>query len=263
MSEEKTIKYTVWDSISRPLMLVGDNSLFFLKLIVVFTLLLTVEAYVFGQTFLCLFNQVKAGSLYCLGTGWIYIVFWVIKFGLIGFYLYFWSQKSFKSDYSQMKKSWLRMMAVMLVFLVLNVLPGVSAFVLLKRVPNPVWQIEALFFTFVGCGFLAPFILMRFYAVLYDLIIGKGAGRWREVWDNTRYQSVKIVFSASVIFVICLIFLIAVNNNVRADSVMSPVWQNLLAEVWFNLAVLLMMTLIFNFVQVQHEMVLGEPKKSS
>ncbi len=262
MSEEKT-KYTVWESISRPLMLIGDNSLFFLKLILAFTLLLTVEAYLFGQTYFCVFNQVKTGSLYCLGTGWIYLVFWVIKFGLIGFYLCFWLQKSFKPDYSRMVKSWLRIMAVMLFFLVVNVLPAVSGFVLLKRVPNPVWQIEALFFTFVGCGFLAPFILMRFYAVLYDLINGQGAGRWREVWNNTRYQSVKIVFSASIIFVICLIFLISVNNSVRADSLMSSVWQNLLAEAWFNLAVLLMMTLIFNFVQVQHEMVLPGPKKSS
>ena len=136
-------------------------------------------------------------------------------------------------------------------------MPLVSAFLLLVRKPNPVWQIEIVYFTIVSLGFLAPFVLMRFYAVLAGVINDNVPDMLKTVWKNTGGYTAKIVISAILVYLIVILTVISVNSVILRLAGILPLYiYNLTAEYVFNFMLLFVVTLIVNFINYQRQMFL-------
>lgn len=258
--KENIKTYSVIKSIVRPLWYMSENINMFIKLASVFMVMLTILAYLFGKTYFCAFPNSLSTDLSCTdGSLYTYLVYLLCKIVLMAIFMQMWlsfaleKQLLNKENIFNNRYLYLKSVGWFLMFLILNSLPVISGLLLLFRVPNPVWQIELMYFTVVSTGFVVPFIMMRLYAVFADLLNAKGFVNLKKVWKNTVGCGLKIVFSAAVFFFgVLLLFLImqsALNNNTAPY----PEIYNLLAELIFNFIVLFIEALFINFIKVQNE----------
>lgn len=257
-------KYSVWKSIFIPLWGISDNIEKFLLSGCFFAAILTLLSFVFDQTYLCMFNPEMAKHLPCTDQGYLYVPYLILKLAVLAVFITIWFDWTYGKKVIDEKyiiyagKTFLRNFVLLLSFIVLNLIPVVSGFLLLFRVPNPVWQIELLYFTFVGIGFVVPFILMRFYALYAVLLNGEGWKNFGLIWHNTSGNGFKIIFSSALLFVLILVLLLSVNATFQKSSAFPPQLYNFFAEFVFNFVTLLMVALVINFMQVQKDQILQE-----
>lgn len=268
-------KYSVVKSLIYPLWNISDNLERFLLCGGLFALVLTLLSYIFNQTYLCVFNPDAAKQLYC-DSSYLYVFYFVLKFILCSCFITVWHylavhQTLAENVYVHLLRNWKNFckdFCLFLIFIVLNLIPAISGIVLLFREPNPVWQIELLFFTFVGLGFVVPFVLMRFYALFAESLDADGFCDcfllWRQktglVWRNTAGYGFKIVFSTALLFILILVFILSVNTTFRNISNISISLQfyDFIAEFVFNFVTLLIFALVVNFMEAQRSQILTE-----
>lgn len=249
-------KYIVLKAVVNPLWVISDKMVIFAKTAGVFAVFLTLLSYIFGQTYACVFTTEHTESLYCLGNSLLYFPYLMIKMLIINIFVLYWLKKVMFNQTIN-KTAAAKSVGVFFLFIVANLLPLVSAFLLLVRKPNPVWQIEIVYFTIVSLGFLAPFVLMRFYAVLAGVINDNVPDMLKTVWKNTGGYTAKIVISAILVYLIVILTVISVNSVIlRLVGILPLYIYNLTAEYVFNFMLLFVVTLIVNFINYQRQMFL-------
>lgn len=256
------IKYSAAAAIVKPIWTVSDQLGFFMYSGLFFAILLTALSYLFSQTYICIFNPPMAERMNCTTNEYLYFPYLLLKLMVLSVFITIWNDKVYQNKtldgkyWSNLVLPSLRNLVVLLGFLLLNLIPALSGYLLLVRVPNPVWQIELAYFTVVAAGFVVPFILMRFYAVIAQMLDGIKPLNIKEAWVNTRGNGLKIVFSAAVMFLICILLFVSVNSTFQTISTMPAAWYNLIAEMIFNLVTLLIVAFLIGYMQQQKEMVL-------
>ncbi len=252
-------KYSVLKSVFSPFLNIADNLERFLLSGILFALGLTLLSYIFNQTYLCVINVEAAKFLSCGGYQHLYGVYIFLKVLICSLFITVWCYLSThdeleKNIYRYFLKNWKKFfhdLCFFICFVFLNILPVISGVLLLFRVPNPNWQIELLYFTFVGLGFIVPFIVIRFYTNFAEALSGEDWRNFSMVWHQTSGKGFKIILSTGLFFLIEMILLLSVNSSFRAPSNMPPLFYNFIAEFIFNLMTLLMIALIVNFMQEQ------------
>lgn len=262
MEEQKILenKYSMLKSIVKPFWLVTDNLGMFLTVGTFFSMLMMVLSYLFGHTYLCLFNLSVQDEISCSSDAYSYVPYILLKLLIISMFITVWvdsvfMKKNINEKYGlQNWRGFLRNYAVLCLFIFLNLLPVVSGFLLLVRVPNPQWLIELAYFTVISIGFVVPFILMRFYGVLAKLLNGGTWNGWKQAWDATSGHGIKIIFSVTVMFIFCMLLLISVNGVFQTAGKTMPEVYNMAAELLFNIMTLLICAMFVNYLEVQKEM---------
>lgn len=257
-------KYSVWKSVMFPLRQLADNFEKFLLSGCLFALILTMLSYLFDQTYICVFNKALAQYLPCYDHNSLYGIYLLLKLIVCSFFVTVWiylsTRETAEDDvyeyFLNHKKKFLLDFLIIVVFFVISLIPAVSGILLLMREPNPVWQIELLYFTFIGLGFVVPFVLMRFFTIFAELLAGEKWQNFVVVWRNTSGNVFKIVVSTALIFVIVLFLLVSINTSFRAESTSQPQLYNFAAEFVFNLITLLIVALFVSFIQGQKVLVL-------
>ena len=259
--KENIKTYSVIKSIIRPLWYMSENINMFIKLSSVFVVLLTILAYLFGKTYFCAFPNPLTNALSCdISPLYIYLIYLLCKIILMVFFMQIWlgtaleKQLLNKENILNNRYLYLKSVGWFFIFLILNSLPVISGLLLLFRVPNPVWQIELIYFTVVSIGFIVPFIMMRIYAVFADLLNAKGFVNLKKFWKNTVGCGLKIVFSAAVFFFGVLLLFLIMQSALNNSTAPYPEIYNLLAEIIFNFVMLFICALFINFIKVQNEM---------
>jgi hypothetical protein len=160
----------------------------------------------------------------------------------------------FKNHISDLFKTF----GIVIGFCLLNALPILSLVLLLYRQPNPVWQIEITYFTFVSIGFLIPFILARFYTNIAELIEGTDYKNFKEVYSQTSFKTGKIVLALTFILFLSLLLFVLAQSNLKIHIFEPLIIYNIMAEFIFEITILFIATLFFNFIRVQKELVIGQ-----
>ena len=249
-------KYMILKGVMNPLWVISDKLVEFIKTAGVFAIVLTLLSYVFGQTYICVFGTSYQESLYCMGNTLLYFPYLIIKLLIINIFILYWFKKVLFNQTIN-KTTAAKGAGVFFLFIITNLLPLVSAFLLLVRQPNPVWQIELSYFTMVSSGFLAPFVLMRFYAVLGGALSDNIPNMLKTVWQNTGGYTAKIVISAILVYLIGILTLLSVNSVImRLGNILPMHIYNFTAEYLFNFIILFMVTLIVNFINYQKQVFL-------
>jgi len=255
---ENEQKYSVFKGFSKPFSDLMDHFGTFLKISSVFALLLTLVSFLFGQSFVCMLLSLKE-RVYCSNNILLYVIYVFCKLFVVAVFLRIWYdvvylQKNFSRQYfKENPKRFLRFFGVFIGFILLNLLPALSLYLLFVRVPNPVWQVEMIYFTIVSIGFLVPFICIRFYTNLAEYIEDKPYRNFKEIYEKTRGKLSKIFFSFIVVLAFSLFVFLVVNNNLRIH-VFEPLWlYNIFAEYLFEWIALLVMAVLLNFIRVQKE----------
>lgn len=259
----ENLKYSVLESIVKPIWTVSNHWGYFWSLGIFFAIVLTALSYIFGQTFICLFNPSMAQQMFCDTESALYVPYLVAKLIVLAVFITIWNGKVYQNQQISKKyvlsawRSYLRNFILLCGFIVLNLLPALSGMLLLVRVPNPVWQIELAYFTVVSTGFLAPFILMHFYAAIAEVMNGEWPLSLKQIWHNTSGKGLKIIFSAAMMFMLNIVLLMSVNSTFQSQSTIPAPWYNLIAEIIFNLVTLLITVFMIGFIQTQKNIILN------
>lgn len=249
-------KYMILKGVMNPLWVISDKLAEFIKTAGVFAIVLTLLSYIFGQTYICVFGTEYKESLYCLENSLLYFPYLVIKLLIINIFILFWLRKIILNQTIN-KTAAAKCAGIFFLFITADLLPLVSAFLLLVRQPNPVWQLELVYFTIVSLGFLTPFVLMRFYAVLAGALSDNIPNMLKTVWKNTGGYTAKIVISAIIVYLVGILTVISVNSVImRLENVLPTHIYNFMAEYIFNFMILFVVTLIVNFINYQKQMFL-------
>lgn len=256
--QEKVNKYPVLRVFSNSVTILIDNLKTFGKLGGLSALILLLVSFVFAQSFVCLVPDLRPQS-YCGSDILTYIFYILAKFFVLSSFLRMWADTVFLKKslsfayFKQNLGRYFKFFGIFLIFLLINVLPAFSLYFLIKRVPNPVWQIEILYFLFMSLGFVIPFVLLRFYTNLALFISDMPCLNIRQVYEKTNFKSSKIFLAFSLVLAFCLFFFLTINTNLKTH-IFAPIGlYNVLAEFIFECALLVVATLMFNFIMVQKE----------
>ena len=256
--EEKEKKYPVLRAFSKPVAILVDYFKAFAVLGGAGALVLVLLSFAFGQSFVCMLPKVR-GDSYCGENLPVYMLYVFTKFFVIAVFLRVWGDRVFLNKNINMdyfKKNigrFLRFFGVLLAFLLINILPAFALYFMIVRVPNPIWQIEILYFVFMSLGFVIPFVLLRFYRNIALFVLDEPYLGLKETYVKTNFKCSRIFLSFSIVLTMCLVLFLVVNANLKAYIFEPLMVYNFVSEYIFEAAVLVVATLIFNFITVQKE----------
>lgn len=254
------IKYSFFKSFSKPILDITDNFLTFLKYASVTALFLIILSFIFGQSFLCMFlNIAEKTNLYCSNDA-LYFAYLIFKLFILSIFSKVWYDRIylkrtintgyFKSHIPDLFKTF----GILFLFCLLNTLPILSLVLLLYREPNPVWQIETVYFTVVSIGFLIPFLLTRFYTNIAEMIEGTDYKNFKEIYKRTSFKMGKITLALTFILFLSLFLFVVVQSNLKIHVFEPLTFYNILAEFIFELTIIFITTMFLNFIRVQKEL---------
>ena len=255
---EQKFKYPFIKAISKPFADITDHFKIFVGFSSMAAFALTLSAYLFGQTFLC-----GVSSLYpqitCAQNTILYIPYFILKFLILSIFLKTWydgiylNKQINKTYLKQNVLTFLKFFGGLILFVALNMLPILSLYLLLIRIPNPVWQAEIGYFTFVSIGFIVPFVMLRFYANLGLLIEGGQYKNFKMIIENTKYQSAKILLSFAFVVLFLLVCFVSAVGTLRTHISGNIYIYNLFSEFVYEWVSVFISTLLINFIHTQRE----------
>ena len=233
-----------------------DNLKIFFKLASVYALITLVFSLVLGFSFVCNYHT-NINGVYCSNSGINFAIFSVIKFVIFGVFISKWgdyilSKKefNFKSLFSLGKKEVLSILGLVS-FIVLNLVPFLSFYLLYISVPNPVWQIEVIYFGFVSIGFLVPIIFIRFYSLFAFVVMGEKLPSLKLLWQKTKHSGFKVISAVTITFILLLFLLMTYYGNFRTFDFSGFILQAYLVEYIYEILLLIFCTFFINNCYLQ------------
>ena len=258
------VKYPFFKIVLDPYILSLDN---LKKLSVIagfYALLLTALYCVGAQSVFCLFSDYRQEGGYCTNSWLPFLSVHFLAFALMAMFSSRWYNACFNHTPAEWK--WLlcptfhdlKVFGFFLLFICLNALAFVSYFLLAVREPNPDWRIELVYFGIVSLGFLVPFVLMRFYAVIAVVLSGEKMPSPGLVWKKRGGNGLRTVLSLFIFFMLCVFSLSAYVQILRSPSVGYVFYILFIGEYLFNFICLLLVSVFINLCYLQKEFLFGE-----
>ena len=226
------VRIPVTQLIFRPFGIFADRFGLLLRLAALFALPITLLSVFMGFSYIC-FTDYRSAYFFCSDSqGW-YLVYLFAKIFLISAFL-------------------------VRFYLLLNMAPLLSFYLLYVRVPNPDWVVEITYFAVVSIGFVVPFMLMRFYALLAVFLSGgpKVSPAW--LWARSKGNNLGIILSLFLIIIVMLFILVYFQHGIAGIEVEYADWSGTVIEYFYSLILLMLISLVINNCHVQKEYLLGE-----
>ncbi|MBP5399370.1 MAG: hypothetical protein J6Y53_03020 [Alphaproteobacteria bacterium] len=136
-----------------------------------------------------------------------------------------------------------------LIFIILiNFVPSVSYYTLIKREPNPDWRIESLYFAFVSIGFIIPFIVLLYYVILPYIIAGKKLPPFKQMSSAVFNNTGKIMVSTLFTITLGLLLIVYYIATIVPYTGQISVTKAIMFEISYNIVILVFVTLITNYL---------------
>ncbi len=263
--EEQRRKMPILDFMLRPYNIVFCNFKVYLLIAAVLSAFLTVMAFLLKHPYMCLYQDYRLGHQ-CQDNVYSYIFMHLLTLGMISvfavrWYKIVWQQAALNVRYIlRLQKDDLKSFATTMVFLFLNMLSLLSGYVLFMRVPNPDWQIEVVYFTLIGLGFVVPFVTMFFYSVPAFIWAGEKLPSIKEVWRRNAGNGGRILLSLALIFLASFFTIILFNGKIRLVPDKNTFYIGIIVEYVYNMLVFLLATFFINHCILQKTYLFGEKK---
>lgn len=256
MSQEN-VKYSVFRAVFRPFWLISDNLGTFVFWGSVFALVIMGLSLLFSAAFECSLTFKKNVPM-CPDNMAPYLVYFIAKVWLIAVFIRLWVESMTARQkvlplLKQALRGVLKTFLCFMIFIVLNLLPMLSGYILYFHAPNPNWMIELAVFSVIALGFLVPFVLIRFYSVLGGYLEDKPVHSLFSTWRQTSGLWVKLLFSTALIYVFILLSYLSAYSTAR----MLPFYAGAFVQ---NIILLLNVVLVVNFLLTQKYILWKEEK---
>ncbi len=254
--EDAPRRISMFRIIIDPFGMVVDNFKACFLIAVVWALLMVVISFAVRHPYLCLYSDYRSGH-YCSENVIGYVITQLLLLGTACCFMVRWAQViTEKKPFSlslivRPQMTDLKMWGGVVGFLLFNMVSGLSAWMLYQRKPNPDYQIELLYFTFVGVGLLFPLFAMRFYSVLGFVATGEKTPSLLQIWKRGRGNNLRILFSLGLIFLISVFSLSAFNGEVRQIENKNSFYIGFIVEYLYSLLILLLSAFFINHCLLQ------------
>ena len=215
-----------------------------------------------GQGFMCIYQDYRAHG-YCIDNVWIYGLVRIINLFLFAIFMTKWYQICYLNrplncdTLCRVGHTDLKTFATLLVFILLSLISALSLYLLIVRVPNPDWRIELLYFAVVSLGFWVPFLLIRFYSVFGFVMGGEKVPPLRLIWNKSAGNTLRLLCSISLLFVVSVFMMFGFMNNFRLAAVRHAVYISWIVEYLYNLMLLLLLAFFVNHCRLQQIYLFG------
>lgn len=262
--ETEAVKMSALKLMFRPFGIFVDKIKELFLLSSFYALLVWAVTVTLGFAYVC--SSPSASSFfYCSHSNTAYFIYSFIKLYIIAAFLRHWFNIAFRNGVQGWKSFLLlpsikdlQTTGVLAVYILLNLMPVVSFYMLYMRVPNPDWVVETAYFAVVSLGFFVPFVVMRFYSMFAFFLSGEKIPSFKRVWSVSKGNNLRIIMS---LFLILVILLFTVSNFYRSFQSISAEEINyvgLVSEYLYNLIFLMLISLLVNNCYVQKELLFGD-----
>lgn len=268
--EQKTqIKLPLFRLIFSPFNQILDNAKIFFILTLPAALLICMTSTLMGFNYLCTYSAGQTETLFCSNSLGGYLLHSIIKMLVWGYVAIKWCEYIYKKNSFSLNslyhvnKSWLKISGCLFMFLLLNMLPLISWWILYVRTPNPDWRIEMVVFAIISIGFIMPLILLRFYVLLGFLMRGEKVPPLTEVWQKTSGNTLRIF--AGFIFILMLAMFIFGNlytnfKSLANNITMYNLWVSEYIYSFFSLFIFIS---FLNNINLQYEVIYASEKEEN
>lgn len=262
-TKPEAVKFPVIGLVFGPYNLFIDNSRKFFAAGSIFALIMTVMFLLLGQNIMCPFANNSMPEI-CSNSPVLYLIarflgLYLTAVFIVRIYQYCFAGAAFSWKWLLLPQATdLKMTAAVVVYICLNLLSMLSAYLLYVRVPNPDWRIELSYFAVVSLGFLVPFVLLRFYSLFGFVAENCKFPSLRRLWRETSGNGLRLLSSFALLFCVLVFSLNSVVNNFRLVASENTFYIAFIAEYIFNLVVLLNVMFFANYCYLQKKFLFGK-----
>ena len=226
------------------------------RLSALFGFVLSLVSSILGFAGIC-FTQYRESYFFCAESNLAYIFALFVKIFLVSMFLARWHDIAFQKksyDLGNILLPTKRDFALTggtILFLLLNLTPILSFYLLYKRVPNPDWVVEVFYFACVSVGFLVPFILMRFYALPAAFLSGQKLPSFSYLWQRSKGNNLGIILALFLIMIVMSFFALYYQRAVLAIEPEYVNWSGTVLDYAYNLIMLMLFSLVINHCWLQ------------
>lgn len=229
-----------------------------------FALLVCLLSLLTGFSYICLSSS-GVSFFHCSDSNAMYLLYSFIKLFITSAFIVRWYDIAFRGVPLSWKSILLiptrkdfQTTCILAIFVMLNLLPILSFYMLYLRVPNPDWTIEIIYFAFVSLGFFVPFIVMRFYSMFAFFLNNEQSPSFKVVWKRSRGNGLRIILSLFLILISVMFVVINFYRGFQNLDVNYINYVGIVSEFLYDLVFLMLLTLGVNNCYVQKELLFGD-----
>ena len=255
MPENTAVKMPFFKSILGAYGLLLDKFKEFVSAGCLFSLILAVLYFSFGQDVLCTNGDYRKNHL-CTDSLYLYIVIHFVALFIVAMYMRCFSltalcrpDKLSLRSFIPCKKD-IKIFCLFCLFLTGILIAGLSAYLLYIRIPNPDWKIEIGYFMVVSLGFWVPIISLRFLSLFAFAACGEPLPSIKTLWQKTSGNMANILVGIMLLVIFLSTIGISLTNNIlrlQSESLLLALGYEYLSDF----AVILAATCFINFCYIQ------------
>lgn len=264
--ELSAVKMPWFRLIYLPFSLLFDDARQFFSIGGIYIFLLSILSWAMGYAYIC--SVPEHENFYCR-SGDYFLLYSLLKFAVIFLFAVKWYRLVLAECPYSLKSLFVpnadeaKGMGVLAIFLLLNLLPLVSLYLLVIREPNPDWVVELVYFGFVSIGFLVPFFALRCYSLFGFVVMGEKVPSLRDVWNRSAGNMLRLLTALFFIFILALFALINYRFSISGYQGSDMLYVGIVSEVVYNAVILILVALFINHCYVQKLFLFGEEKNES
>ena len=249
-------KFPVFRTVFGSFGLFLDNMKSYLLIGSVFSLIITVLNYLSGQSLMCgnaLFNE----HIFCSRNLYVFMTSNVLLWFVFCVYARIWSQSAILKKYAFSLKTLLpnktdlKLYAFALLFTLSIFIALGAGFLLYKRVPNPDWKIELIYFSIVSIGFFAPMFATPLLSYATFAIEDEKLPSIKELWQASRQRIVLIFISFVSVMLISFLASSSVLRYFLQLSMVDNIFVVVIAEFLYNIVIMFIVSVYMNYCYMQ------------
>lgn len=252
--ETGAVQMPFFQTLIGPYGLLIDKIRPFLAAGLLYSLLLTLLSGIFGRFYSCLLTM---EPLWFCGGNQSNLLYLLLKLLVLTAFMTKYYQAAFTHGDCSLKgllqwnKTLAKPLAVTLVMIVSLLIPLLSFYLLLSRVPTPDWRLELAYFTVVSLGFFAPFVVLEFGALAAEVWGGETLTPWREIRRRNRGNFLRLLLAAFLIFLLMSFGFMFLQYQIVAFSAAIDFVPAVIVEFAYNFWLLFTLALLVNLARLQ------------
>ncbi len=223
----------------------------FFKLSWLFVLYFVVIDFIFARPYICRFDSKINIGFDCATTSFAIYAPIICKIFITSLFATIWYHHIRGRDFStkelfQVTKQQLIVFAMILVAVIVFLIPFLSVYILIIRTPIYDITTELTIFAIISTGFLAPILVVRLFIIFPYFIENNNLSSFKELWNKTYKNTIKILTAFLVIAIILNIRDIINTSEQMAFIIKNPIFASVFLDIYWAIIYFIFISIATN-----------------
>ena len=220
----------------------------------IFAAAMSLVSFVFHQSLGCSIVDTENYYFQCqhsIGIGYLTFLlvrlFVVVAFARVWYDVAFQKQQVLSSKLYRVTTADIKLYITSIVLFIINILPIVCLILLVRRVPNPDWRIESLYFAVVSCGFWIPIIAIRFYSLPAFILERSKVPSFKKFLDVTSGHSLSLISSFSFVILYSVAIMAFYTSKAEQFIPINSAIFGVVGDYFYNVFILVVVSMAITY----------------